>query len=156
MKANRSRKKSVSREVKVVAPGPHRPRGSSGRWRRRLGIAALVLAMTGPAVAADAAYRSTRPKIRPSVAASCSGLTMLQANEEPPGAANGNANGAANDNASGAVNGNAGGAVNKVAKANSPAWRREGLRQYLRYYRTACPDADALPLRHAASQADAP
>jgi hypothetical protein len=129
---------------------------------RRLGLAALLLAMAGPAVAADQVYRSTRPKIRPSVAASCSGFTMLQADQELPGTANGNASGAANGNASGAVNGNPNGTVNGNANgivnrrvARAPAWRSEGLRQYLRYYRTACPDADALPLRHAAAQADA-
>ena len=113
---------------------PCGPLARVDRGLPRLGLAALLLAPASPGMAATDEYRSTRPKTRPSVAASCSGFTMLQADEEPPGAAR---------------------ASGRAVRARGPAWRREGLRQHLRYYRAACPDADASPLRRAAPRADA-
>ena len=108
-------------------------------WRSRLGLAALLIAMASPAAAGESAYRSNRAKSRPSVSKSCSGFAMLESYDASAAAPS---NPRAQANAHGQA----------LAQAKSPAWRREGLRQHLRFYREACPDADALPLRRATSE----
>ena len=123
-------KQSVSRGAHVVASGPHPSRRGLGRWLSSLGRTALLLALASAGVASASEYKSTRARVRPSVSAACSGFAMLQAEEAPPGAA----------------------AAERRAQVKSPAWRREGLRQHLAFYRTACPDADASPLRRASPQ----
>jgi hypothetical protein len=112
---------------------------SMHHWRSRLGLAALLIAMASPAAAGESAYRSNRAKTRPSVSKSCSGFAMLESYDAPAAAPS-------NPRAQGAKAQAQGQAL---AQAKSPAWRREGLRQHLRFYREACPDADALPLRRA-------